>query len=49
MGEVIITPNKKKSSGTLMPAANLKLNKKGDLEIETYQNPWRLTNIRIFK
>ena len=49
LGEVIIRPGKGKSTGTLMPATRLRLNKKGELELETYQNPWELTNIRVWK
>jgi hypothetical protein len=48
LGELIITAQGSKNSGTLMPAALLRLNKEGELEIENYQNPWKLTNIRIF-
>src|SRR5581483_5086952 len=34
-----------KGSGTLLPACKLKLNKKKkELEVETYQNPWKLTH-----
>jgi len=37
-----------KGSGTLLPACKLKVNKKKkELEVETYQNPWKLTNLRI--
>jgi len=49
LGEVIIRPGKGKSAGTLMPAARLRINKKGDLEIEAYQNPWELVNIKVWK
>lgn len=48
MGEVIISPKKGKSSGILMPVAMLKIDKEGRLEVENYQNPWELTNIRIY-
>lgn len=43
--EIIISKDKKKKSGTLCPAARLKLNKKNELELELYQNPWNLVNI----
>jgi len=37
-----------KGSGTLLPACKLKLNKKKkELEVETYQNPWKLTHFII--
>jgi len=43
--EVILSPQKGKSSGTLLPASKLKLNKQNQLEIELYQNPWKLVNV----
>ena len=49
MGEITIRKEKGKSSGTLMPAAKARLNKDKGLEIETFQNPWNLTNIRVWK
>ena len=45
--EVILSKDKKKNSGTLMPAAELKLNKEGQMEIELYQNPWKLVNVQL--
>lgn len=43
--EIIVYPDKKKNSGTLLPAVKLKMNKENQLELETYQNPWKLVNI----
>ena len=43
--EIIIFPDKKKNSGTLLPAVQFKIDKEGHLELETYQNPWKLVNI----
>lgn len=43
--EIIISKNKKKYTGTLYPACRLKMNKKNQLELELYQNPWNLVNI----
>jgi hypothetical protein len=43
--EIIMYPDKKKNTGTLLPAVQLKLNKQGQLELETFQNPWKLVNI----
>ena len=43
--EIIMYPDKKKNSGTLLPAVQLKMNKENQLELETYQNPWKLVNI----
>jgi len=45
--EIIISPDKKKSTGTLMPLVKLKLNKENQLELETYQNPWRLVDVLL--
>ena len=43
--EIIMYPDKKKNTGTLLPAVQLKMNKENQLELETYQNPWKLVNI----
>jgi hypothetical protein len=43
--EIVIPPNKKKSSGTLLPACQFKIDKENQLQIEAYQNPWKLLNI----
>jgi hypothetical protein len=48
MGEIILSKDKGKSSGVVMPAAKMKLNKEGELEIETFQNPWELVNVRLW-
>lgn len=45
--EVIISPDKKKSTGTLFPLVQLKLNKEKQLELETYQNPWKLVDVQL--
>ena len=45
--EIIISPDKKKSSGTLMPLVKLKMNKENHLELETYQNPWKLVDVQL--
>jgi hypothetical protein len=45
--EIVVGKDKKKATGTLLPAAELKVDKKGQLEIETFQNPWKLTNVRV--
>lgn len=41
--------DKSKSSGVLYPAAQLIINKDGELQIELRQNPWRLSNIIDWK
>ena len=43
--EIIISKDKKKNTGTLCPASRFKINKQNELEMELYQNPWKLVNI----
>ena len=43
--EIIVPKDKKKITGTLYPACELKMNKKNELQLELYQNPWKLVNI----
>ena len=45
--EIRISKDKKKKTGTLIPAAELKIDKNGRLEIENFKNPWNLVNIQI--
>jgi hypothetical protein len=45
-GEIEINDSdKKKSAGFLFPAAQLVINKKGQLEFQLLRNPWKLVNI----
>jgi hypothetical protein len=45
--ELVLTPDGK-GSGTVLPACKLTVDKKTkQIEIETYQNPWNLTNLII--
>jgi hypothetical protein len=45
--ELVLTPDGK-GSGTLLPACELKVDRdKQQIEIESYQNPWTLTNFII--
>ena len=45
--EVVLTPDGK-GSGTVLPACKLTVDKKTQqVEIETYQNPWKLTNLMV--
>jgi hypothetical protein len=45
--ELVLTPDGK-GSGTVLPACKLTVDKKTQqIEIETYQNPWNLTNLMI--
>lgn len=47
--ELELTPDGK-GSATVLPACKLTVNKKTQqVEIETYQNPWKLSNIMISK
>jgi len=47
--DLILTPDGK-GSGTVLPACKLTVNKKKQqIEVETYQNPWTLTNFIISK
>jgi hypothetical protein len=45
--EVILSKDKKHNSGVLFPAAQLDLNKENKLELELYQNPWKLVNVQL--
>jgi hypothetical protein len=44
--EIIVGLDKKSHTGTLLPACQLKVDKKGNIEIEAYQNPWKLTHLK---
>jgi hypothetical protein len=47
-GEININDQDKgKSAGVLYPAAQLVINKDGDLQVELRKNPWKLTNIIV--
>jgi len=47
--ELDLTPDGK-GSGTVLPACRLRVNKKKQqIDVETYQNPWKLTNFMISK
>ena len=50
VGEIVIPKgnDQKKMKGTLLPAVWVKLDKKGELEMESYQNPWELTNMKVY-
>jgi hypothetical protein len=49
VGEIDIPKDEKDAKGTLLPAVWVKLDKRGELEMETYQFPWELTNMKIYK
>ncbi len=47
-GQINIDDNdKSKSAGVLYPAAQLVINKEGELQIELRKNPWKLVNIIV--
>jgi hypothetical protein len=49
-GEININEkDKSKSDGVLFPAAQLIVNKEGELQFDLNQNPWKLTNIIEWK
>ena len=49
-GEINLSPVKDKSAGILAPACQFKIEKKtNELQLEFYQNPWKLINIRYSK
>jgi hypothetical protein len=43
----IVDQDNKKSAGVLYPAAQLVINKNGELQIELRKNPWKLVNIIV--
>ena len=47
--ELDLSKDKGKSAGTLLPACKLQVNKQNEIEIEAFQNPWRLGNIIEWK
>ena len=48
--DLFLTPDGKGSEGTALPACKLKVDKKTQqIEVETYQNHWTLTNLMISK
>lgn len=44
--EIILSSDKEKNSGTLLPACQFKVDKEGQLKIELLRNAWRLGNVR---
>jgi len=44
--EVILSPDNKKNSGTLLPACKFKIDKENQLQIELLQNAWKLVDVR---
>ena len=45
--ELVLAPDGK-GSGTVLPACRITVNKKKQqIEVETYQNPWKLTNLMV--
>jgi hypothetical protein len=44
--EIILSPDQKKNSGTLLPACKLKIDKENQLQLELLQNEWKLVDVR---
>jgi len=47
--ELNISDAKNKSAGTLIPACQFTINKDKELDVEAYQNPWRLVDVIDWK
>jgi hypothetical protein len=48
--DLFLTPDEKGSEGTALPACKLRVDKKTQqIGVETYQNPWKLTNLMFSK
>ena len=45
--EVIISSDKKKNSGVMYPATELKIDKEGQLQMDLRMNPWKLVNVQL--
>ena len=45
--EIILSKNKSKNTGTLLPASKMRVNKEGQVELELFQNPWNLVNVQL--
>lgn len=45
--ELDISDAKGQSGGVLLPECKFFISKEGELTVETYQNPWKLTNILV--
>ena len=44
--EIILSADKKKNSGTLLPACEFKIDKDNHLQLELLRNEWKLVNVR---
>jgi len=44
--EIKASKDRKNNTGTLLPMCQFKMGKDNHIEIEAYQNPWKLVNIR---
>ena len=44
--EIVASADRKHNTGTLLPAVEFKMDKQNHIELEAYQNPWKLVNIR---
>jgi hypothetical protein len=44
--EVIMYPDKKKNSGTLLPACQFTMDKENQIQVDLLQNAWKLVNVQ---
>jgi len=44
--EIILSPNKKKNSGSLAPACQFKMDKENQIQLELLQNEWKLVDVQ---
>jgi len=44
--EIVLSPDKSKNSGVLLPACKFKIDKENQLQIELLQNEWKLVGVR---
>ena len=45
--ELDVSDVKGQSGGVLLPACKFYISKEGELTVETFQNPWKLTNVLV--
>ena len=46
--ELVISPDKNQSGGTLLPACQFSISKEKELTIEAYANPWKLADVIVW-
>jgi len=45
--EIILSADKKKNSGMLVPACKFKVDKENQLQLELLRNEWKLVDVRL--